>query len=37
MAIKILSDSTSYINLETQKELDINIIPLSVHFKVYPY
>jgi len=33
MAIKILSDSTSYIDLETQRELDISIIPLSVHFK----
>lgn len=33
MAIKIISDSTAYINGETQRELDIRIIPLSVHFK----
>ena len=33
MATKILSDSTAYIDLETQRELDITIIPLSVHFK----
>ena len=33
MAIKIISDSTAYINGETQSELDIRIIPLSVHFK----
>lgn len=33
MAIKIISDSTAYINEEKQRELDINIIPMSVHFK----
>lgn len=32
MAIKILSDSTSYIDVDTQKELDIEIFPLTVHF-----
>ncbi|NLW92424.1 MAG: DegV family protein [Syntrophomonadaceae bacterium] len=32
MAIKILSDSTSYIDTETQKELDIELFPLTVHF-----
>lgn len=32
MAIKIMSDSTSYIDIETQKELDIEIFPLTVHF-----
>ena len=32
MAIKILSDSTSYIDIETQKELGIDLIPLCVHF-----
>ncbi|MGS0746130.1 DegV family protein [Syntrophomonas erecta subsp. sporosyntropha] len=33
MAIKILSDSTSYIDLQTQQELNIGIIPLTVNFK----
>ncbi|MGE5389685.1 MAG: DegV family protein [Deltaproteobacteria bacterium] len=32
MTIKILSDSTSYIDTDTQKELDIAIFPLTVHF-----
>ncbi len=32
MAIKILCDSTSYIDIETQNELGIDLIPLSVHF-----
>jgi DegV family protein with EDD domain len=32
MAIKVVSDSTSYINIETQKELGIDLIPLSVNF-----
>ncbi|MGE5423444.1 MAG: DegV family protein [Ignavibacteriales bacterium] len=32
MAIKILSDSTSYIDVDTQKELDIELFPLTVHF-----
>ncbi|HPF20058.1 MAG TPA: DegV family protein [Syntrophomonas sp.] len=32
MAIKVISDSTSYIDPDTQKELDIELIPLSVNF-----
>ncbi|MCL2627184.1 MAG: DegV family protein [Oscillospiraceae bacterium] len=32
MSICIISDTTSYIDLELQKELDIKLIPLSVHF-----
>jgi len=32
MAISIISDTTSYINLELQKELGIKLVPLSVHF-----
>jgi DegV family protein with EDD domain len=32
MAIKIISDSTSYIDTKTQKDLDIGLIPLSVQF-----
>ncbi|HQB64091.1 MAG TPA: DegV family protein, partial [Sedimentibacter sp.] len=32
MAIKVLSDSTSYISRETQNELGIDLIPLSVNF-----
>ena len=32
MAIKVLSDSTSYINPEIQNELGIDLIPLSVNF-----
>ncbi|MDD3853016.1 MAG: DegV family protein [Syntrophomonadaceae bacterium] len=32
MAIKVLSDSTSYIDPETQNELGIDLIPLSVNF-----
>lgn len=32
MSVKILSDSTSYIDIDTQKELDIEIFPLTVHF-----
>lgn len=32
MSIKVLSDSTSYIDIDTQKELDIEIFPLTVHF-----
>lgn len=32
MAVKILSDSTSYIDIETQNQLGIDLIPLSVHF-----
>lgn len=32
MAIKVLSDSTSYIDIETQNELGIDLIPLSVNF-----
>jgi len=32
VAIKIISDSTSYIDVDTQKQLDIEIFPLTVHF-----
>jgi len=32
MATCIISDTTSYINLELQKELKIKLVPLSVHF-----
>lgn len=32
MGIKVVTDSTSYIDVESQQELDISIIPLSVHF-----
>jgi len=32
MATCIISDSTSYISLELQKELKIQLVPLSVHF-----
>lgn len=32
MAIKVLSDSTSYIDIATQNELGIDLIPLSVNF-----
>lgn len=32
MGIKVISDSTSYINVKTQRELDIDLIPLSVQF-----
>ncbi|HWP96972.1 MAG TPA: DegV family protein [Syntrophomonadaceae bacterium] len=32
MGIRVLTDSTSYIDAETQKESDIIVIPLSVHF-----
>jgi len=32
MATCIISDTTSYINLELQKELGIKLVPLSVHF-----
>ncbi len=32
MAIKLVTDSTSYINMDTQKDLDIKTINLSVHF-----
>lgn len=32
MAIRVVSDSTSYIDHETQKELNIDLIPLSVNF-----
>lgn len=32
MGIKIFSDSTSYIEKQLQKELDITILPLSIHF-----
>ncbi|MDD4171154.1 MAG: DegV family protein [Syntrophomonas sp.] len=32
MSIKIVTDSTSYIDPAVQKEFDITIIPLSVHF-----
>jgi DegV family protein with EDD domain len=32
MAIKVITDSTAYITIDQQKELDIQIIPLSVHF-----
>jgi DegV family protein with EDD domain len=33
MGIKIISDSTSYIDMETQKKFDIGILPLSIHFE----
>lgn len=32
MTIKLVTDSTSYIDVETQKELDIKTVNLSVHF-----
>ncbi|MDD3365226.1 MAG: DegV family protein, partial [Syntrophomonas sp.] len=32
MTVKIVSDSTSYIDASVQRELDITIIPLSVSF-----
>ncbi len=32
MAIKVISDSTSYIDIDTQRELGIDLIPLSVNF-----
>ena len=32
MATQIISDTTSYIDMELQKELGIKLIPLSVHF-----
>ncbi|HNX93290.1 MAG TPA: DegV family protein [Syntrophomonas sp.] len=32
MAIKVVSDSTSYIDINTQRELGIDLIPLSVNF-----
>ncbi len=32
MSIKLVTDSTSYIDTATQQQLDITIIPLSVHF-----
>lgn len=32
MAIKVITDSTSYIDADTQKELDISTISLSVNF-----
>ncbi len=32
MSVKVFTDSTSYISKEMQEELDIEIIPLSVHF-----
>ena len=32
MAVKIVTDSTSDIDSRTQQELDITIIPLTVHF-----
>lgn len=32
MAVRIITDSTSYIDENTQKSLDIRIIPLTVHF-----
>ncbi|MEQ8200515.1 MAG: DegV family protein [Syntrophomonadaceae bacterium] len=32
MTVKIITDSTAYINQELQQELGIRVIPLSVHF-----
>ncbi|MGS0764550.1 DegV family protein [Syntrophomonas curvata] len=32
MGITVVTDSTSYINAESQQELDISVIPLTVHF-----
>lgn len=32
MTIKVLTDSTSYIDIRTQKQLDIELFPLTVHF-----
>jgi DegV family protein with EDD domain len=32
VSVKVFTDSTSYISKEMQEELDIEIIPLSVHF-----
>lgn len=32
MTVKLVTDSTSYISNDIQKELDITVIPLSVHF-----
>ena len=32
MAVKVISDTTSYIEKEVQEELGIRLIPLSVHF-----
>ncbi|MCX5781020.1 MAG: DegV family protein, partial [Firmicutes bacterium] len=32
MSIKIVTDSTAYLDASLQLELDINVIPLSVHF-----
>jgi len=32
MGVKIITDSTAYIDVRTLKELDITVIPLSVHF-----
>jgi DegV family protein with EDD domain len=32
MGIKVISDSTSYIDINTQEELGIDLIPLHVHF-----
>lgn len=32
MAVKLITDSTAYIDKETQQQLDITVIPLSVNF-----
>lgn len=32
MAVKLVTDSTAYIDQKTQKDLDIKIVHLSVHF-----
>lgn len=32
MGITVVTDSTSYIDMESQQELDISVIPLTVHF-----
>jgi fatty acid-binding protein DegV len=32
MSIKIITDSTAYLDPSLQHELDITVIPLSVHF-----